>query len=374
MKLRIGGHDWDPQVDREESWKSSRGTSPLASSSTARSSKQSFLKKLPLRDWGFEHCPAIPYWADAYGDPDLKRVIAEVLKLNGRGQDGSSAYEGLSTVYTIDGETTTAYEFLYGKPLPTAPTATSLRQDRRRRPSWHSTGGRVHPVLDHVPGHAQRLAGPRPRVRDTLTEHDAATRSFWPTIANFGLGYNLLVLSKVGEERAATLEAELGEAWVIEDMSALQAEGLLYEIDMRILESVGSSKPLDGTVRFVPATVTVLKQDPESKALTPIAIRVWTGDQPPRIYTGGDNAWLYALQAAKTSITVWGIWLGHVYHWHIVTAAMQMTMYKISRRGIASYQLLQPQSQSLIDFNSSSSRTCGARSRRRRRCPATCRF
>ena len=40
-----------------------------------------------------------------------------------------------------------------------------------------------------------------------------------------------------------------------------------------------------------------------------------------------DKAWLYALQAAKTSITVWGIWLGHVYHWHIVTAAMQMTMY-----------------------------------------------
>ena len=34
------------------------------------------------------------------------------------------------------------------------------------------------------------------------------------------------------------------------------------------------------------------------------------------------------LQAAKTSITVWGIWLGHVYHWHIVTAAMQMTMFQ----------------------------------------------
>jgi len=38
------------------------------------------------------------------------------------------------------------------------------------------------------------------------------------------------------------------------------------------------------------------------------------------------GAWLYALQAAKTSVTVYGIWLGHVYHWHLVTAAMQMTM------------------------------------------------
>src|SRR4026209_2197654 len=77
-------------------------------------SKDSFLKKLPLLEWGFEHCPAIPYWADEFGDPDLKRVIAQVLKLNARGQEGSSAYEGLSTVYTIEGETTTAYEFLYG--------------------------------------------------------------------------------------------------------------------------------------------------------------------------------------------------------------------------------------------------------------------
>ena len=29
----------------------------------------------------------------------------------------------------------------------------------------------------------------------------------------------------------------------------------------------------------------------------------------------------------RASVTVYGIWLGHVYHWHIVTAAMQMTLY-----------------------------------------------
>ncbi len=69
------------------------------------------------------------------------------------------------------------------------------------------------------------------------------------------------------------------------------------------------------------------------------------------MYTGGDNAWLYALQAAKTSITVWGIWLGHVYHWHIPTAAMQMTMYDHLPAKHRLYELLQPQSQSLIDFD-----------------------
>ena len=315
------------------------------------SSKQSFLKKLPSLEWGFEHCPAIPYWADEYGDPDLKRVIAQVLKLNGRGQEGSSGYEGLSTVYTIDGETTSAYEFLYGKsfdgsdtykppPGSRPPTELALERADDFTLSW-TTYQDMH-------RHSQDLVRP---FADTLTEHDAATRSFWPTIANFGVGYNLLVLAKVGEGRAAELEEEFGAVWSAEDMGARQEAGLLYEIDMRILESVGSSKALDGSVRFVPATVTVLKQDPESKALTPIAIRVWTNGQPPRVFTGRDNAWLYALQAAKTSITVWGIWLGHVYHWHIVTAAMQMTMYNHLPKGHRLYQLLQPQSQSLIDFD-----------------------
>jgi hypothetical protein len=97
--------------------------------------------------------------------------------------------------------------------------------------------------------------------------------------------------------------------------------------------------------------VTVLKQDTESKALTPIAIRAWTKGGASHVYTRDDNAWLYALQAAKTSITVWGIWIGHVYHWHVVTAAMQMAMYNTLPAGHKLYPLLEPQSQSLIDFD-----------------------
>jgi Lipoxygenase len=313
--------------------------------------KDSFLKKLPLLEWGFEHCPAIPYWADEYGDPDLKRVIAQVLKLNARGQEGSSAYEGLSAVYTIDGETTTAYEFLYGKsfdgsdsykPPAGSPPPTKLALERADEFTLSWT------TYQDMHGASQDLGL---RFAETLTEHDAATRSFWPMIANFGVGYNLLVLAKVGEGRAAELEQEFPGAWEAEGMADLSAAGLLYEIDMGILDSVKTSKALDRSVRFAPATVTVLKQDPESKALTPIAIRVWSHGQPARVFTARDGAWLYALQAAKTSITVWGIWLGHVYHWHIVTAAMQMTMYNHLPEGHRLYQLLQPQSQSLIDFD-----------------------
>jgi hypothetical protein len=82
-------------------------------------------------------------------------------------------------------------------------------------------------------------------------------RSFWPTIAHFGVGYNLLVLAKVGEGRAAELEKEFSGAWTTEGMADLYAAGLLYEIDMGILDSVKTSKALDGSVRFAPATVTV---------------------------------------------------------------------------------------------------------------------
>jgi hypothetical protein len=64
-----------------------------------------------------------------------------------------------------------------------------------------------------------------------------------------------------------------------------------------------------------------------------------------------DGAWLYALQAAKASVAVYGIWLGHVYHWHIVTAAMQMTMYNTLPTHHAVYELAAPRSNYLISFD-----------------------
>ena len=55
--------------------------------------------------------------------------------------------------------------------------------------------------------------------------------------------------------------------------------------------------------------------------------------------------------AAKTSVTVYGIWLGHVYQWHIVTAAMQMTMYNELPASHPVYELLAPQSSYLFGFD-----------------------
>ena len=195
---------------------------------------------------------------------------------------------------------------------------------------------------------SQALKGP---FADTLTDKDVATRSFWPTISYFGLPYNLLVLSKVSDARAAELADVFGEVWVAEDADTAVAAGLVYEIDTSILTSVGSFTAPDGTTRFTPGTLTVLKQDRTHKTLTPFGISLMTSDGTRRVYNYGDNAWLYALQAVKTSITVWGIWIGHVYHWHIVTAAMQMTMYNKLPPGHQLWPLLIQQSQSLIDFD-----------------------
>jgi hypothetical protein len=48
---------------------------------------------------------------------------------------------------------------------------------------------------------------------------------------------------------------------------------------------------------------------------------------------------------------VFGVWLGHVYHWHLVTAAMVMTMLDTLPDGHPVRQMLAPQSGFLIPFD-----------------------
>src|SRR5262249_5745605 len=106
-------------------------------------------------------------------------------------------------------------------------------------------------------------------------------------------------------------------------------------------------------VRFAPGCITLLTQDAQTKALKPVAVKLVApaSSDETRVYAQDDDAWIYALQAAKASITVWGIWLGHVFHWHIPTAAMQMTMYNTLPANHPLWTLLRPQSDYLIDFD-----------------------
>ncbi len=172
-------------------------------------------------------------------------------------------------------------------------------------------------------------------------------------IASHGYGYNLIVPELVTQEIARPLKIEFGDAWTPEVLAARKA-GDLYMIDMRRFEGLQPSE-FNGVARFTPATVTLLTRNPRTKRLVPVAIAV-SGYQgsvrevySPRNATNG--AWLYALQAAKTSITVFGVWLGHVYHWHIVTAAMQMTMLNTLPATHPVYRLLAPQSRFAIPFD-----------------------
>jgi hypothetical protein len=90
--------------------------------------------------------------------------------------------------------------------------------------------------------------------------------------------------------------------------------------------------------------------------MTPELIRVAGGDNKPKIFsrqgsTTTESAWVYALQAAKVAVTVFGIWLGHVYQWHLVTAAMLMTMFENLSPKNPVYRLLEPQSSYVIPFD-----------------------
>jgi hypothetical protein len=152
---------------------------------------------------GLVNCPAIPYWVDADGDPDLEHISAT----QARGSEGMPAYVGLCKKYTIANQTHSAYEFLYGSPLAPAATARALDKPDEFTLAWTTYGD--------VYEESQDLVAP---FAKTLKDNTAATASFWPTIANFGLPYNLLVLEKVDAAQAAVFAREFGNVWVTENL------------------------------------------------------------------------------------------------------------------------------------------------------------
>ena len=286
-----------------------------------------YVAKMPIQQWGFTKCPAVPFWADFVGDPDLEQIENTVALLKQRADQGHPAYCGLDTNYTIGGKNLPAYTYLYGQPIP---------------PNCPKSGGAVDPSATLLPlanptqyqmawttyqdvwKDSQDLVTP---FAATLTDKTKAEKLFFPTIAHFGLPLNLLVVEKVPTESLGELAERFGDDFVDDEIRSLAADGLLWKIDMTILESVGAVQAFDGSTRFAPATFTLLKQDAKSKNLVPFQIQVWTNGVSPQTYTNTDNAWLWAIQAAKVSVTVWGIWRADVYHWHLVTAAMQMGMH-----------------------------------------------
>ncbi len=351
---------------------------------------------LPLWLAGLEHIPAIPV--------QPLRMIPTLARLVIRLEQKSQATKGLNNSYTIGGRTAYAYDFLFGSSDQNLESGATRDPDSGRVQDEASLEARnvlkqlvtnfektsidknvsqflsslheplepaVSPEIDSLtqlplddpeqwsmswttwPPIYQQSLPLLDRFAATLTDADEASRQFWPNLADYGLAYNLTMLNRVDSGNSRRLQRILGDAWNRELETAL-ADGRLYVIDLSIFETI-EPQEASGEVRFTPATITLLELDPESKWLLPVLIRVaGSRGKGAQVYTrrnATDSAWLYALQAAKVSITVYGIWLGHVYQWHIVTAAMQMTMFANIPENHAIYQLLAPQFRYLIPFD-----------------------
>ena len=186
-----------------------------------------------------------------------------------------------------------------------------------------------------------------------LTDPQEATKQFWPMIAENGLAYNLLFLQKVQGGHIGKVKEIFSEQWNTL-LKPLQEKGLLYAIDLTIFNHWDASQ-VDGFARWTPGAFIVLKQDKDTKELQPICVQISNKNaSASEIYTQDnttDATWIYALAAARTAVTVYGIWLGHVYHWHIVSASMQMTLFNNVDKDHDLRKLLDPQSKSLIGFN-----------------------
>ena len=277
----------------------------------------------------YPHLPAIPLDPDGLGDTLAKLEIREAQTLQ--------AKQSLTHRYTIGGQTRDGYAFLYGAEPPRP----------LEHPDQFAIGWTTMP--DVASAGAARL----PRWSRALTDPDAATREFWPTIARYGIAVNIVGPQRVTGAAIGELRRAFGSAWT-RSVQAAAAAGRLYAFDMRRFAALAPQTTPDG-VRFTPATVTLLRRHPRSGDLRPVAVLVSGPEGAGRqVYTrerATDGAWLYALQAAKTSITVFGIWLGHVYQWHLVTAAMLMAMHDALPAGHPIAQLLAPQSKYLVAFD-----------------------
>lgn len=291
-------------------------------------------------DWtdrrGLHNMPGLP-------EPTYTEAFDTLIKLRLRKEEFAPAVDKLPGSYMLGSKGATGQQWLFGDPKLYysqlfAPTDFSM--------SW-----------THYKGVYERARPYRAAYASTLTSVEAANKAFWPIIAEEGTAYNLLILRKVTDGRFVEYKELLEGPDVEKHFARVQQQGRLYELDFSIFESF-PARIVHDHPRFNPATLTLLERHETDKGVfEPKWIRVWSGKQPGQTYSPlfqyqTDSSWLYALQAVKSSVTLYGIWLGHVYHWHMVTAAMQGAMYDtISDSHHAVRRLLQPQSDYLIAFD-----------------------
>ena len=268
-------------------------------------------------------------------------LIDTIVRLFGRGQEIEPAKTAMLGSFTLGRgtpaeQTATGYEFLFA-----LDETRQLDDPRQFAMGWTT--------IDGTDQRAAPLASP---WSESLTDPGEAARQFWRTIAQFSTAFNIMPLELVSESRAPAFMALLGPDWT-PFMARTLSEKRLFVIDMRIFD--GIDPPTTANPRFTPSTVTFLEFVEAGKRFRPFKVRVSNGEAAV-VYgsedeTRPDPAWIYALQAAKASITCWGIWLGHVYRYHMVTAPMLMTSEQTMPMTHPIRQLIAHQADFVIGFD-----------------------
>ena len=213
-----------------------------------------------LRLAGLGNLPALPI--------DISEIVESLPKLLERLIEQKPAKDGLSNTYTIAGETKTGQEFLFGEGLDdrlrdaleeihAAIRANPARVingfykdflDRHGSPNLIHDNANLTGLALETPEQwtiswttfqgVYEKAQPRlARWAATMTNVTTAEEEFWPTIAKYGVAFNLLVLQKLTRDNYRKIRRKLRKAWT-DDYLRLLDQGRLYAIDMSIFEAV----------------------------------------------------------------------------------------------------------------------------------------
>jgi len=338
------------------------------------------LRQLDIRKMGYTEMPAVPF--------SIPDTLETVVQLGLRTEECKMAKYGLSKEYSLPVGRHSAYTFMYDEQSHDTSKAEREQLTKELEALTEEElfqDGKLEEMLkNQIPVRGKRdendltqqfLQEPKQftmgwthyydvyqkakhKIKDysaIMKDADKATEQFWPMIAENGLAYNLLFLKKVDKQLMDEIRENFGTDDEVQHLESIHNNKLLYSIDLRIFEKWGPEQ-VKGHDRWTPGSWILLEQDPKDKSLKPISVRIsgHTVTKEAKVYHRNpmyESVWLFALTAARCSVTVYGIWLGHVYHWHIVTAAMQMTMFQNIKEDHAVRKLLDPQSKSLIGFN-----------------------
>jgi hypothetical protein len=216
------------------------------------------IPRLPLQFF-FKNLPAFPV--------DLEGMLDTLAKLAIRGEQVMQAKQGLTEMFTINGRTDVAYQFLFGTTTATPVTdaRAALMQLLRDNPAGALAafekllheGGDAFRTPSVATANAVSLDDPKqfsiswttfpavyqsglqllPAWAASLTDIDSATAQFWPMIAQNGVAYNLLIAEKVSLSKIDALRSKFESVWSGHFDSAAAA-GNLYVIDMSRFEAL----------------------------------------------------------------------------------------------------------------------------------------